>query len=130
MIYAAVKHTHELFALLTITGFLLRGFWLLTDSPWLKKRVTRIAPHIIDTVFLASGIALVFQLHLALSSSGWLLAKLAGLVVYIVFGMVALRFGRSRQVQVLAFVGAVATFAYIVGVAFSKNTASWLALTS
>lgn len=126
--YTALKHTHTFFAVLTITGFLLRGFWLMTGSPWLRKRVTRIAPHVIDTVFLASGIALIFELHLSVTSNGWLIAKFAGLLAYIVLGMVALRFGHSQQTRLLAFIGAVAMFAYIVGVAISKNPASWLAL--
>ena len=100
---------------------------MLRASPLLQHRLTRIAPHIIDTLFLASDIALVFIIDVRLLQSGWLLAKLAGLIVYIGLGMVALRFGRTREIRSLAFVGAVATFAYIVGVALLKSPASWLA---
>lgn len=114
-------------ALLTIAGFLLRGYWMMRASPLLRHRVTRVAPHIIDTLFLASGIALVFTINLPVLQSGWLLAKLAGLVIYIGLGMTALRFGRSPEGRMLAFVGAAATFAYIVGVAYAKSPASWLA---
>ena len=96
-------------------------------SPLLRHRVTRIAPHIIDTLFLASGIALVFSIDLRLLQSPWLLAKLVGLLCYIGLGMVALRFGRTPETRLLAFIGAVAAFAYIVGVALSKSPASWLA---
>ena len=96
-------------------------------SPLLRHRITRIAPHVVDTLFLASGVALVVTIDLPVLQSDWLLAKLAGLLVYIGLGMIALRFGRTAAARILAFVGALATFAYITGVALSKSPASWLA---
>ena len=90
--------------------------------------MTRIAPHIVDTLFLASGIALLAQSSFALLSSPWMLAKLTGLVMYIVLGTIALRHGRTHQVRLIAFIGALATFAYVVGVALSKSPTSWWAL--
>ena len=100
---------------------------MLRSSPLLRHRITRIAPHVIDTLFLASGIALVVTIDLPILRSNWLLAKLAGLVVYIALGMVALRFGQTREVRAIAFVSAVAIFAYIVGVAIAKSPQSWMA---
>ena len=93
----------------------------------LQRRITRILPHIIDTLFLASGIALVVNIDLQILQAPWLLAKLVGLVLYIGLGMVSMRFGRTREVRSVAFVAALATFAYIIGVAYSKSTVSWLA---
>lgn len=126
--YLIIKYFHTALAALTISGFLLRGVLALTGSELLNKRVIRIAPHIIDTLFLAAGIALVFMLNLNPMQHSWLLAKFAGLIAYIGLGMVALRFGRSRDIKIVAFVGAVTVFAYIVGVALSKSPASWIAL--
>lgn len=125
--YLALKTTHTIFAFLTLSGFLLRGYWLVRQSPLLRHRMTRIAPHVIDTLFLASGIALIVEIDLAVLQNPWLLAKLVSLAAYIGLGMVAMRFGRTPAVRMLAFVGAVATFAYIVGVAYAKSPASWLA---
>ena len=99
---------------------------MMRASPLLRHRVTRLAPHVIDTLFLASGIALIIAIDLPILQSGWLLAKLVGLVVYIALGMIALRFGSTVEIRAFAFAGAVATFAYIVGVALSKSSASWL----
>jgi len=126
--YLTLKYAHIGFAALSIAGFLLRGYWMMTESALLSRRIVRIAPHIIDTLFLFSGVALVLQLSLPVMRSPWLLAKLAGLVVYIVLGTIALRRGRTRQVRLVAFVGALSAFAYIVGAAVSKSPASWLAL--
>ena len=124
--YATLKLIHICAAILTISGFVLRGFWMLRESPYLNKPVVRIAPHVIDSAFLLTGIALIWTLHLPVLSQPWLLAKLGALVLYVLLGMVALRRGRSRKIRTTAFVLALATFSYIVGVALNKSMASWL----
>ena len=73
------------------------------------------------------GIALVLQLALPVMHSPWLLAKFAGLVVYVVLGAIALRRGATMPIRQVAFVGALSAFAYIVGAAVSKSPASWIA---
>lgn len=125
--YLTLKFIHVTCAMLTIAGFILRGYWMMSDSAWSQHRFTRIAPHVIDTLFLASAIALVFELKFQLLQQNWLLAKIAGLIAYIVLGLFALRLGRTLQARAVAFFAAVAVFAYIVGVAVSKSVGSWLA---
>lgn len=125
--YLLLKFSHLALALASISGFATRGYWMLTSSPRLAARLTRIAPHIVDTLFLASGIALVLHLDLPVMRSPWLLAKLIALVIYVVSGSIALRRGSTLQVRAVAFVAALAAFAYIVGAALSKSPASWLA---
>lgn len=130
MSYLFFKNIHTLLALLTISGFAIRGYWMITNSGKLQHRMTRVAPHILDTVFLLSGIAMLVLLSLNPLSQSWLLAKFAGLIAYILLGTVAVRRGSTRQVRLLAFVGALSAFAYVVGVALSKSPASWLACLS
>ena len=125
--YSLLLATHTACALLTISGFMLRGYWMLQGSPLLRHRITRVAPHVVDALFLASGIALIVARQIAVLQSGWLLAKFAALLLYVALGMIALRFGRSRETRLTALIAAIAVFAYIVGVALSKSTASWLA---
>ena len=115
------------FAALAISGFLLRGYWAMTGSAVRQNRATKIVPHVIDALFLATGIWLIVTLNLAWMQQPWLLAKFAGLFAYIGLGMVAMRFGRTREIQAIAFVGAVAAFAYVVGVALTKSPFSWIA---
>ena len=115
-------------ALATVGGFILRGYWMMTQSPRLQLRVTRIAPHIIDTFFLLSGVALVSMLQLDVMSQPWLLAKFSGLIGYIILGTIAIRRGSTLQARVIAFVAALSLFAYIVGVAIAKSPASWLVI--
>jgi uncharacterized membrane protein SirB2 len=128
--YVFVKSLHLISGAMTIAGFVLRGYWMMVQSDKLQLKVTRIAPHIIDTLFLLSGVALVLMLHLNVFSQAWLLAKFTGLIVYIVLGTIAIKRGPTLQTRVIAFVAALAVFAYIVGVALSKSPASWLALLS
>jgi len=125
--YSTLKLIHISAAILTISGFVLRGIWMLTGSSNLEWRVVRIAPHIIDTVFLLSGIALIWTLKLPVLNQPWLLTKFVALLAYILLGTIALKRGKTRRIRVSAFVLALLTFAYIAGVAMSKSMSSWLA---
>jgi uncharacterized membrane protein SirB2 len=115
-------------AILTISGFILRGCWMFSGSSMLQLKVVKILPHIVDTVFLLSGIGLIITLHLPVFSQNWLLIKFVALLAYIVLGAIALGRGKTMQSRMTAFVLALATFAYIAGVALSKSTASWFAI--
>lgn len=126
--YASLKTLHALTALVTIAGFLLRGYWMLTGNALLNAKLTRILPHVIDTLFLVSGIALLVLLNGGTLMQAWMLAKIGGLIAYIVLGMLALRRGRTQGVRNAAFVAAVAVFAYVYGIALSKSPLSWLAV--
>jgi len=130
MNYFIIKNLHALSAVVTITGFILRAYWMATGSAMLQLRITRTAPHIVDTVFLLSGIAMLAMLSLNPFSQGWLVAKFAGLIAYILLGTLAIRRGSTLQIRMIAFAGALSVFAYIVGVALSKSPLSWLAYVS
>ena len=126
--YSALKTAHVLLAAATIGGFILRGIWMIVDSPLLDHRATRVAPHIVDTLFLSTGIAMLVELSMNPLTQPWLLAKFAGLFVYIVLGTIALRRGRSRRSRIAAFAAAILVFVWITGVARSHSLASWLTL--
>lgn len=125
--YETLKLVHVGTAILTISGFVLRGYWMFSSSPKLQLKVVKVLPHIVDTAFLVSGIALIVTLSLPVMSQAWLLMKFIALVAYIIFGAIALGRGKTMRARTIAFVLALATFAYIAGVALAKSTASWLA---
>ena len=125
--YSALKNIHVSFAILSITGFVLRGVWMFGHSANLHRRIVRIAPHVVDTAFLISGIWLVVILHLAVREQAWLIAKLVALILYIVFGAIALRQGRPMHIRAAAFVAALLAYLYIAGVALSKSPTGWIA---
>jgi uncharacterized membrane protein SirB2 len=101
--------------------FLLRGAWMIGDTLDRRGRWVRIVPHVIDTVLLASAIGMTLLLGQYPGTTGWLTAKLIALIVYVVLGAIALRRGKTLRVRIAAFVGALATFAYIVAVAISRD---------
>lgn len=125
MTYLAVKYLHALAAIIAIAGFVVRGFWMISGSPKLELSITRVAPHVVDSLLLLSGIAMLVMLSLNPFTQAWLMAKFAGLAAYILLGTIAIKRGRTQEVRVLAFVGALSAFAYIVGAALSKSPASW-----
>jgi uncharacterized membrane protein SirB2 len=128
MSYFAIKHLHMLLAVVSIAGFALRGIWMMLDSRLLEARVVRILPHVVDTLLLVTAIYLAVMIAQYPLASGWVTAKVVGLVAYIALGMIALRRGRTKGIRVVAFVAAILVFAWIASVAFSKNPAGFLAL--
>ncbi len=121
MNYLLLKHLHMTCAALSGALFLLRGLWMLQDSPRLGQRWVRTLPHLIDTVLLASAVTLAVWSAQYPLPQPWLTAKVGALLLYIVLGSVALKRGRSKGIRAAAFLAALATFAYIVSVALSKN---------
>tara|TARA_R110001599_G_scaffold353459_1_gene592620 strand:+ start:333999 stop:334415 length:417 start_codon:yes stop_codon:yes gene_type:complete len=125
--FETLKLLHMSSAFLSIGGFTLRGYWMLTDNGHLQKRVTRMLPHLLDTVLLGSAIGMLVIWRVDPFSLSWLSAKIVALLVYIGLGMVAFRFGTSRRARWLAFALALLTVAYIVTVAYTKSPLGLLA---
>jgi uncharacterized membrane protein SirB2 len=127
MDYATLKVIHQSAVTLSFAGFLARGVGMLHGAGWVKHRLAKTLPHVVDTVLIVSAIWLAWILRLTPSNAPWITAKIAGLFAYIAIGMVALRFGRTKRVRAGAWVLAMLTFAYIVSVALTKNSRGFLA---
>lgn len=127
MSHALIKAVHAGSAALSITLFVLRGVWRFTGSPRARARWTRWLPHANDTVVLACAVALAWRLLPFPVFHGFLAAKLAGLVAYILLGMTAFRWGRTQGQRMAAWFAAQAVFLYIVGVALTKSPTLLLA---
>jgi uncharacterized membrane protein SirB2 len=119
--YTLLRGLHIAAVLATLTLFLLRGFWMLKDSPHLRDSWVRIVPHVNDTVLLGAAIAMLFTGGLNPLAQPWLLAKILGLLAYIGLGTVALKRGKTQAVRVKALIAALGVFAYIVAVAVTKQ---------
>ena len=95
---------------------------MLAGSPLLQAKFVRIAPHVVDTVLLASAAWLAWFLHqVPFMNAPWLTAKVIGLVAYIGFGTVALKRGRTPAVRAAAFVLALLCAGYVVSVALTRD---------
>lgn len=98
---------------------------MLHDSPVLQQRWVRIAPHTVDSVLLASAIALAWQLGISPLTHPWLAAKIVALLLYIVIGTFALKRGKTKHNRMIAWLTAQLVFFYIVSVAVTHNPAPW-----
>lgn len=121
MSYALLKMIHVSSVILSYSLFFLRGIWLIRDSTNLRQRWVKILPHIIDTVLLTSAVFLAMVIQQNPLQDSWLTAKVAGLLLYIALGMVAIRFGKTRRAKIIAWVAAQCVFIYIVLVAITKS---------
>jgi len=121
--YTAIKYLHVTTVLITITLFIIRFYWHWRRSPLLTRLWVRIVPHINDTLLLVSGVSLVILSGISpFSPDGrWLLDKMVLVVIYILFGTVALgKRARREKIRWLAFIGALACLYTIYRLASSK----------
>ena len=125
-LYAALKLVHVTAVALSGAGFVARYVRSVTGRPpargWLAA-----APHVVDSVLLASALGLAWVGGFRPFEVPWLEAKLVGLALYIVAGTIALKRGRTVRVRHTAFAMALLAYAYIVSVALTKHPQGWLA---
>lgn len=98
---------------------------MLVDSQLLQHKLVRILPHMVDTVLLVSAVALTITIQQYPFQDAWLTAKLFALLVYIAFGTMALKRGRTKRTRAVYFVLSIATFVYIFSVARSHQAIPW-----
>ncbi len=121
--YLALKHLHVSAVVLSGALFLLRGWWMLADPARLQQRWVRTVPHLVDTVLLASAIAMAVWSGQYPFERAWLTAKVLALAIYILLGTIALKRGRTLPIRLAALVAALLSFCYIVGVALTRDPA-------
>lgn len=119
--YEAIKHVHVFCVTVSAAGFFLRGILMALDSPLLQQRWIRRLPHVIDSVLLAAAIALVVLSGQYPFVHAWVTAKIFGLIAYVVLGSIALKYGRTKSVRVVAWFAAMAVFGNLVAVALTKS---------
>jgi uncharacterized membrane protein SirB2 len=127
MDYLAIRTFHECAVALSVTGFAVRGAAALQGAGWVRAPLARTLPQVVDTALLASALTLVALAHVNPFTTPWLQAKLTGVVLYIVLGVIALRPGLKRGPRAAAWLAALLTAAWIVSVAFSKDPRGFLA---
>lgn len=126
MDYALVKLVHQGAVTISLAGFFARGAAALTGASWVQRRAAKTLPHVVDTVLLGSALTLAWLLRAHPGNAPWILAKVVGLVAYVILGAIALRPGRSWRTRLMAWLAALATAAWIVSVAITKRPLGFL----
>ncbi|MFA7555994.1 MAG: SirB2 family protein [Spongiibacteraceae bacterium] len=119
--YPTIKLIHISTAVISIGLFTYRGSQKLRNHHYQANKWLRTLPHINDSILLACAIYLATLSHQYPISHPWLSAKIIGLLLYIGFGMMVMRFARNQLQRSAAFVLALLSFAYIVAVAISRD---------
>jgi len=120
MSYLLLKQIHMSLALLSIAGFIVRWCWRMMQSHLATTKMARIMPHVVDTLFLGTAVMLGTMIGDQVLSTAWFGAKITGLVLYILLGMIAMHAAPSVGRSLPAFIAAVLVFAWIVSVARTK----------
>jgi uncharacterized membrane protein SirB2 len=121
MDYLAIRCFHETTVALSIVGFAIRGAAGLAGARWVRGRLARTVPHVVDTALLGSALTLVAMLRIDPFATPWLLAKMTGLLAYVGLGVVALRPAVARPLRAAAWLAALVVAGWIVSVAVIKS---------
>ncbi len=113
--------SHVVCAVVSLLLFLIRGIPSLVLERPLPGRFFRVAPHVTDTLLLATGIALAWTLSLDPLQVPWLGVKLLLVVVYIALGILAFRLHGPRRWRLVLFTLALLVFADIVAIAVTRS---------
>ena len=108
--------------------FAARGTMRIADLASANHRILRRTSYVVDSTLLGAAILLTTIVRQYPFVDAWLTTKVLLLAVYIVLGTIALRRARTRSGRIAAFVAALLTFGYIVGVALAHDPAGWIAL--
>ena len=119
-----IKLIHMSAAVISISLFLIRGFWVFRNSPMMQAKWVKIVPHVNDTILLITATILAISTQQYPFVDTWLTAKFTALIVYILLGMFALKRAKEMKNKTIFFVLALITFSYIVSVAITRS-ASW-----
>ena len=119
--YFQILHLHVGCVILSGTLFFTRGVLRLSGQAVANHWALRLLSVVIDTTLLTAAILLTLIIRQYPLQQAWLTVKVALLLVYIVLGSLALKRARTRRGRGAAFAGALATFAYLVGVAVTRN---------
>jgi len=119
--YLPIKTTHVALVLLSGSLFAVRGFSLLLGAQWPLRRCVRIGSQLIDSALLGSALLLLGALQVNPFLQPWLCVKLALLLVYIGFGILAL-----RRRKWLCFVLALGCFGMMSSIAKTHHPLGFL----
>ncbi len=115
-----IKLIHLVFILTSFISFSGRFVLSFFKPEILQNRIVKIGPHVIDTVLLISGVALVLQGGWLEGEFGWIVSKLILLVGYIIFGVIAMR-AKANGMRWIAFFAAMLCYGGVFIIAITKK---------
>ncbi len=125
--YLLFKWIHITAVLLSGAIFLWRGVLVQAGRSSLAMAApVRYTSYGVDTVLLSAALALLAILPGAMFANGWLLSKLAVLVVYVGVATFALKRGRTPRIRTICFGLALLAYVTIISIAYTHQPLGWL----
>jgi uncharacterized membrane protein SirB2 len=121
MSYQLLISLHVTTAIISLLLFIGRGIWVMQHDPQQRPRWMKWLPHVNDSVLFILGIMLMLMIQQYPVTNSWLTFKLSALVIYILLGMVVMKWAKTRRTRFIAWLSALVVFAYLVGVAITKQ---------
>lgn len=87
----------------------------------MDKKFVKVAPHVIDTLLVLSGLTLCFIIKQYPFQDVWLTEKIGALLAYIFLATIALKANRNKLFKIFAALGAIAWVVYAGKVAMLKQ---------
>jgi len=115
-----LKYTHIVLALLSGMLFIYRGMFLVIREQRVQQRLLRVLPHLIDTALLASALLLLWQSQISFVDTQWLQMKVALVIMYILAGIILMRFTRQTKARLVVFCVALGCYFLIIYLALTK----------
>jgi uncharacterized membrane protein SirB2 len=122
-LYFAVKHLHLTLVAVSVLFFVVRFVLHMRASSIMDKKFVKIAPHVIDTFLLLSGLALCFIIQQFPFVEPWLTEKIIAVAAYIALGIMAFKANRSKLFKFFAFIGAIGWIVFAAKIAVFKQVA-------
>lgn len=121
--YLALKYSHLLFIVLSVSLFILRFGLLMKKSKWFESRWIKVLPHVVDTLLIATGLGLIFITGFIpfTPSAVWMTEKLTCVLAYIALSYVALFYSQGTLFKLFAFFGALGWVYAAATLAISKT---------
>lgn len=108
--------SHIGLAYISLALLLLRGVLSAKQVDWRQYKLLKIAPHLVDTLLLVSGLTVFLVFSYPISS--WIIGKIVFLVLYIIFAAKA--FKKTQPFSLKHFILAVISFMMILLLATIK----------
>ena len=109
-----MHNSHFVLALLSLLIYFVRGGFMFAD----KSSSLMMSLAAISSILLfGSGIALVFSIDTMTFANSWVMSKIAGMLLYIFFGVIALKPGLSKPIAIVLWLLGLAAFAYTFAIA-------------
>ncbi len=119
--YLLIRQLHILTATLSVTLFTSRFLLLIRSLAWQPKRWLKVIPHVNDTLLLIFAILLCIIIQQAPLITPWLTEKVVAVILYILAGMFALKWSKTRLGKIIWFIIAIFMFAYAANIAINKG---------